>query len=185
MPIEKSSFEATMREIRRLYRRHTAGEINGSTFAGRSTRLIHQLKWEHIRTLVKDTAQVVTKEIELYQTQFNLSLTFKSDLYYDRGVKARVLIFCGNTIFGEIFIGPRFQWDQIASYKPGDECGFFGPNFYTKRMAKRWTMIEDFDFPSYLHHLKERIETIKVEEREREERVAAGLPEYTSDEIPF
>ncbi len=187
MPIEKVSFEKTMREIRKLYKRHVDGKINASSFTDSSKKLISKLEKTYNRSLVDKTAQAVISELESHQTQFGLSLSFSTDVYYYNGkLRVSVRILKDKSEYGEIFIGPKVQWDKITVFTPEEGSLFgFGPNLYTKRMMKRWTRVEDFDFPSYLHDLKERIERREAEEKERRDRIAAGLPEYPKEDIPF
>ncbi len=181
-PIEKASFEATMREIRKLYRRHAAGEINASTFTEQSGRLFKQLKIHHIQSMVTTTAEAAETELRSYEKQFGLELQLESRLFYERGLKAEIEISVGGVIYGGIYIGPRFDWSQLAV---GEGNRYYGPNLYTKKMAKRWKNVDDFDFSSYLGKLKQRIEDSEAEKQKQDERKAQGLPRHEDDEIPF
>lgn len=184
--IEKVSFENMIRQIRRLYKRYQNGEINSTTFASRSAKLVWGLRNEQIRETIYATGVLVEAELKSYQAQFGLDLEFETYIYYQRGLRAEVQIRQGNTVYSGIFIGPKQQWDKIAAYQPGDEkFGFWGPNFYTKRMAKRWKSRDEFDFPTFMQRLKEHIEDRKRIEIEGDRREAAGLPRDREEDIPF
>lgn len=181
--IEKASFETTIRHIRALYKRYQHGEINSTTFASRSAKLVWELRNKQIIATIYETGERVEKEIRSYQAQFGMDLQFETRIYYQRGQKAEVRISQRGTIYGGIFIGPKHHWDQICVQPTDKDYGWFGPNMYTKRMAKRWRNVDEFDFPAYLQQLREHIDACIARDKEGRRRIESG--EAARDKMPF
>lgn len=170
MTIEKSRVDRSLRNIRGLYRHHTQGELSPSAFVTKARRELNALYMQHTRGLIEATASRFIDEIRSFQTQFALDLdcgeahlTYVTRGY--RGIRASILIrnkvykyFPGSV---EVFIGPFDEWDKVAVHtieeREGSLIGSL-PSFYTKRRRHRWQNILDFDFPTLLQQIKEKVE---------------------------